>query len=112
MEGVQNNRTLQSHPLEAGYMPHGSTTKELPMNHEPGPYVVSIQAQPFRKKTRYYWTISSEQTPDFLVSWGHAETQALAETEAGNEVRDLLSGLTQGGRVVPCSPHHAFNHRW
>jgi hypothetical protein len=80
------------------------------MNHEPGPYVVSIQAQPFRKKTRFYWTISAEQTPDFLVSWGHADTQALAETEAGNEVRDLLSGLTQGGRVA--SVGHSFSHRW
>lgn len=80
------------------------------MNHEPGCYLVSIQPQPFRKKTRYYWTICSKQTPDFLVSWGHAETQALAESEAGSEVRDLLSGLTQGGRVD--SVLHPSYHRW
>ncbi|MGC2210072.1 MAG: hypothetical protein WA532_08150 [Candidatus Korobacteraceae bacterium] len=80
------------------------------MNHTPGRYLVSIQPQPFRKKTRYYWTICSEQSPDFLVSWGNAETQALAESEAGNEVRDLLSGLTQGGRVA--SVLHPSYHRW
>lgn len=80
------------------------------MNHEPGYYVVSIQAQPFRKKTRYYWMVCGEQTPDVLVSWGHAETQELAENEAGKEVRDLISGLTQGGRVL--SAVHTFNHHW
>lgn len=80
------------------------------MNQQPGRYVVSIQAQPFRKKTRYYWTICAEQTPDFLVSWGHADSQAIAEAEAGNEVRDLLSGLTEGGRVS--SVGHSFQHHW
>jgi uncharacterized protein YceH (UPF0502 family) len=90
--------------------PHGSTTQELPMNHEPGCYVVSIEAQPFRRKTRYYWTICGEHAPEVLVSWGHAESQQLAETEAGNEIRDLLSGLTQGGRVAAAT--HCFNHRW
>lgn len=80
------------------------------MNHEPGRYVVSIQPQPFRRKTRYYWTICGDQNPDVMISWGHAETQALAETEAGNEVRDLLSGLTQGGRVAGVT--HSFNHHW
>lgn len=79
------------------------------MNQELGPYVVSIQAQPFRRKTRYHWMICREQTPDELISWGHAPTQALAEVEAGNEVRDLVSGLTQGGRVASAS--HYFIHR-
>ena len=80
------------------------------MNHQPGRYVVSIQAQPFRRKTHYYWTICGEHTPDVLVSWGHAATHELAETEASNEIRDLLSGLTQGGRVS--SVTHSFQHRW
>lgn len=63
-------------------------------------YVVSIQAQPFRKKTRYHWMICRDTNPDELISWGHAPTLELAETEARNEVRDLSSGLTQGGRVA------------
>jgi hypothetical protein len=72
-------------------------------------YVVSIQAQPFRKKTRYHWMICQEHTPDELVSWGHAPTQELAETEAQNEVRDLSSGLTQGGRVASTA-HYSIHH--
>ena len=70
------------------------------MNHETDQYVVSIQAQSFRKKTRYHWMICSESNPDQMISWGHAPTQELAETEARNEVKDLTSGLTQGGRVA------------
>ena len=80
-----SNRTTPSHPRFLRGVPHAAQyMRELPMNQE-GLYLVSIQAQPFRKKTRYYWTICSQQTPDFLVSWGHAESQALAEAEAGNE---------------------------
>jgi hypothetical protein len=79
------------------------------MNQEIDQYVVSIQAQPFRGKTRYHWMICLNESPDELLSWGHATTQALAETEAGNEVRDLASGLTQGGRVA--SANHCFVHR-
>jgi uncharacterized protein YceH (UPF0502 family) len=73
------------------------------MNQECGPYVVSIQAQPFRKKTRYHWMICRDTNPDELISWGHAPTMELAENEARNEVRDLSSGLTQGGRVAGTS---------
>lgn len=73
------------------------------MNHPTGPYVVSIQAQAFRKKTRYHWMVCSESNPDELVSWGHAPTLELAEIEARNEVKDLTSGLTQGGRVASTS---------
>ncbi|PSH03924.1 MAG: hypothetical protein CXZ00_10100 [Acidobacteria bacterium] len=69
------------------------------MSHERRQFVISIQAQPFRKKTRYYWIICRENNPDELVSWGFAPTQELAEIESSNEVRDLISGLTQGGRV-------------
>ena len=79
------------------------------MNDTYGQYVVSIQAQPFRRKTRFHWIICQQQTPDELISWGHATTQAQAEAEAGNEVRDLISGLTQGGRVL--SPTSCFVHR-
>jgi hypothetical protein len=79
------------------------------MTQELGQYVISIQAQPFRGKTRYHWMICLEQCPDELISWGHATSQAQAEAEAGNEVRDLVSGLTQGGRVS--GPSHCFTHR-
>jgi hypothetical protein len=79
------------------------------MNHELGRYVVSIQAQAFRKKTRYHWMICLEGNPEELVSWGHAPTQELAETEARNEVKDLTSGLTQGGRV-PSTSYSAIHH--
>ena len=41
----------------------------------------------------------SAKRPDELVSWGHAPTHELAAFEARNEIKDLLSGLTQGGHV-------------
>jgi len=50
-----------------------------------------------------------ENNPDEMVSWGHAPTQELAETEARNEVKDLTSGLTQGGRVASTS-YSAIHH--
>lgn len=80
------------------------------MNVEPGQYVVSIQAQPFRRKMRYHWMICREQVPDEMISWGHAPTQEQAESEARNEVRDLVSGVTQGGRVA--STHSCLLHRY
>jgi len=43
--------------------------------------------------------ISADDKPDELVSWGHAPTQELAEAAAQNEVKDLSSGLSKGGRV-------------
>jgi hypothetical protein len=43
--------------------------------------------------------ICSSMNPDQLVSWGHAPTQELAEQAAQNELKDLSSGLTPGGRV-------------
>jgi hypothetical protein len=63
-------------------------------------YVVSFQAERFHKETRYHWIICWAQTPDKLVSWGHAPTQELAEAAAQNEVNNLSSGRTQGGRVT------------
>jgi hypothetical protein len=78
-------------------------------NPEHGQYVVSIQAQPFRGKTRFHWIICLQDLPDELISWGHATSQAMAEAEAANEVRDLVSGLTEGGRVD--GPAHCMIHR-
>ncbi len=79
------------------------------MNPELVRYVVSIQAQPFRKKTRYHWMICQEANPDQMISWGHAPTLEIAETEARNEVKDLSSGLTQGGRVASTT-YTAIHH--
>lgn len=62
-------------------------------------YVFAIQAERFYKTLRYHWTICAAQSPDLIVSWGHAASRELAETEAQNEIKDLSSGLTQGGRV-------------
>jgi hypothetical protein len=79
------------------------------MSHELGQFVISIQAQAFRKKTRYHWMICRDGAPDEMVSWGHAPTQELAEAEARNEVSDLTSGLTKGGRVASTS-YSAIHH--
>jgi hypothetical protein len=67
-----------------------------------GSYVLEFQTEPsrFRKGMRYHWMIYRAHKPDELVSWGHAPTQHLAELDARNEVKDLDSGLTQGGRVT------------
>jgi len=62
-------------------------------------YIFSIQSERFYKTLRYHWTICTVQSPDRIVSWGHSESQELAETAAQNEIKDLSSGLTQGGRV-------------
>ena len=62
------------------------------------PYVVSFDSESVRKKqTRHHWMICLAKRPDELVSWGHAPTHELAASEARNELKDLLSGLTQGG---------------
>ena len=63
-------------------------------------YVVSFQAEPFYKRTRYHWMICRAQNLDELVSWGHAPTQELAEKAAQNQIKDLCSGLIQGARVA------------
>ena len=63
-------------------------------------YVVSFQTEPYHKGTRYHWMICWAQNPDELVSWGHAPTQELAEIAAQNEIKDLSSGRTQGGRII------------
>ncbi len=63
-------------------------------------YVSSFQAMRFYKERRYHWMICRRHRPSELVSWGHADTQELAEAAARKEVKDLSSGLSKGGRVV------------
>lgn len=70
------------------------------MNQAASPYIVSFETEGTHQRTRYHWIICGVQNPDELISWGHAPTQILAETAARNEVADLSSGLTQGGRVT------------
>jgi hypothetical protein len=73
------------------------------MSYAAGRYVVSFQAQPFRKGRSYHWMICWEHNPDELVSWGHALTQELAEAAARDEVKDLSSGMSHGGQVASTS---------
>jgi hypothetical protein len=70
------------------------------MQQSSGQYVISVESERFRKGMRYHWMISSERTPDVLVSWGYAETQEQAEAEARQEIVDLSSGLSKGGQVA------------
>jgi len=72
-------------------------------------YVLSFQTEPFHRKTRYHWMICLANSPDKLLSWGHAPTKELAEEAARNEVENLSSGLTEGGRVI--STIKAFTNR-
>ena len=73
------------------------------------PYVVSFESESVsNKKKRHHWMICLAKSPDKLVSWGYAPTHVLADSEALNELKDLLSGLTQGGHV---SQQHYAVHR-
>ena len=61
-------------------------------------YVLSFESESVRnKQKRHHWMICLAKRPDELVSWGHAPTHELAESEARNELKDLLSGLNQAG---------------
>ena len=75
------------------------------MNQRLGSYLLEFQAEPsrFHRGVRYHWMISLAHKPDELVSWGHAATPELAEVAAHNEVKDLDSGLSRGGRVTKTS---------
>ncbi len=74
-------------------------------------YAISFESQPLRKgQRRYYWMICGEHNPDELVSWGHALTQQLAEAAAQDEVKNLSSGLSHGGRVVSMN-YLGIHHR-
>jgi len=72
--------------------------------HQANSYILSYQAERFHQGKRYYWMICGSQNPDQLISWGHAATQEEAEKAARDEVSDLSSGLTQGGRVTTTKP--------
>jgi hypothetical protein len=76
-----------------------------------GSYVLEFQAEPscFHKRVRYHWIISLAHKPDQLVSWGYAATPELAELASRNEVKDLNSGLSQGGQVT--KTHQVALHR-
>ena len=77
------------------------------MNKSVDPYVLSFESERVRnKQKRHHWMICLAKSPDKLVSWGHAPTHELAESEAGNELKNLLSGMTQGGHVR--QQHYAF----
>jgi hypothetical protein len=69
------------------------------MPHMPPSYIFSIQSEHFHKTVRFHWIICSAQNPDTMVSWGHAPSQELAEAAVQNEIEDLRSGRTLGGRV-------------
>ena len=61
-------------------------------------YVLSFEVESVRnKQKRHHWMICLAKRPNELVSWGHAPTHELAASEARNEFKDLLSGLTQVG---------------
>jgi hypothetical protein len=61
-------------------------------------YVLSFEVESVRnKQKRHHWMICLAKKPNELVSWGHAPTHELAASEARNELKDLLSGLTHGG---------------
>jgi hypothetical protein len=63
-------------------------------------YAVSIEPEHCRiGGVRYHWLICLAKKPDELVSWGNAQTLEMAEHAAQDELKDLCSGLTQGGRV-------------
>ena len=72
------------------------------------PYMLSYESESVSNKhKRHHWMICLAKSPDELVSWGHAPTHELAESDARKELRDLLSGLTQGGQQL--QTHHAFS---
>jgi len=70
---------------------------------------VSYDVEQYHQGTRHHWTICRSQTPDELVSWGHAPTRELAETAAAKELEDLSAGRTEGGQVP--SSVKPYTHR-
>lgn len=69
------------------------------MQNTSGSYITTFQVDHFHKTVRYHWMICLARNPDRLVSWGYAPTQELAVSAAENELAELCSGLTEGGRV-------------
>jgi hypothetical protein len=68
------------------------------MPDKPATYVFSIQLEHFHRSLRFHWVICSTQNPDRLVSWGHAPSRELAEAAVQDEMENLRSGRTLGGR--------------
>lgn len=62
-------------------------------------YVFSVQLERYHKSMRFHWVICSRLNPDQMVSWGHASSRELAEAAVQEEMEDLRSGRTLGGRV-------------
>jgi hypothetical protein len=63
-------------------------------------YVLSFESESVSNKhKRHHWMICLAKKPDELVSWGHAPTHELADSEARHELSDLHSGLTQGAQI-------------
>lgn len=67
---------------------------------KPTSYVVSYQKEHFHRGTRFHWVICCAHNSDEMISWGYADSQEQAETAAQNEIKDLLAGITKGGRCV------------
>ena len=63
-------------------------------------YVCSVRLERYFRRWRHHWLVCRANEPDELVAWGHAPTQELAEAAARNQIADLASGLSKGGRVV------------
>ena len=70
------------------------------MDQPASPYILSFQSERFHRGMRHHWLVCWAHKPDELVSWGHAPTRELAEAAARQEVTDLLSGYSKGGRVI------------
>lgn len=69
------------------------------MSDTPTGYVFSVESERYHKTLRFHWVICSSQNPDQMVSWGHASSRELAEAAVQQEMEDLRSGRTPGGRV-------------
>jgi hypothetical protein len=59
-----------------------------------GPYTVSFNSERHYQRLRHHWLIFKVETPDELVSWGHASTRRLAELAAQEALAKLLEGCT------------------
>jgi hypothetical protein len=79
---------------------HDTSVSEIPSRPDVDGYLLSFEVDNLsRRRTRHHWMICSADSPNQLLSWGHAPTTELAETDAKSEMDSLSSGLTQGGQV-------------
>ena len=70
------------------------------MKRNASAYIVTFDVEPYHQGVRHHWMICRAQSPDELVSWGHAPTRELAESAAERELEDLSSGRSDGGHAV------------